>query len=187
MGMSMRIEWPTSDLRGRDFVCTADFTRSELSDLLDLAIQYKTIGHAYPLKGKTIALVFFNPSLRTRTSMEIAVYQLGGHPVVLEVGKGTWTLEYREGVVMDGDKTEHIKEAARVLSSYVDAIGVRSFPAMNSFEEDKQDPVLRAFQRYSRAQVINLESAMHHPLQAMADVMTIRERFGLVEIGRAHV
>jgi len=182
MAMSMkRIEWPTSDLKGRHFVCTADFTRSELSDLLDVAIQYKTMGHARPLKGKSIALVFFNPSLRTRTSMETAIYQLGGHPVVLEVGRGTWALEYREGVIMDGDKAEHIKEAARVLSSYVDAIGVRSFAAMDSLEEDKEDPVLRAFQRYSRVQVINLESAMRHPLKAMADVMTIRERFGLVD------
>jgi N-acetylornithine carbamoyltransferase len=90
-------------------------------------------------------------------------------------------LEYREGVVMDGDKTEHIKEAAPVLSSYVHAIGVRCFPQMKNYEEDKAEVVLRAFERYSSVPIINLESSTHHPLQGLADVMTIRERFGTVD------
>lgn len=176
-----QISFPMTDLRGRDFISTGDFSRSELSDILDLAIQYKRQGHGRPLAGKTIILIFFNPSLRTRTSMDIAVHQLGGHSVVLDVGKGTWTLEYRDGVVMDGNKTEHIKEAARVLSQYADALAVRSFPAMISYAEDREDPVIRSFQRESTVPVINLESSMFHPLQAMADVMTIREKFGLVD------
>lgn len=170
-----------TNLKGRDFISTGDFTRSELSDILDLAIQYKRIGHGRPLTGKTIILIFFNPSLRTRTSMDIAIHQLGGHSVVLDIGKGTWTLEYRDGVVMDGDKTEHVKEAARVLSQYADALAVRSFPTMTTYAEDREDPVIRSFQRESAVPVINLESAMFHPLQAMADVMTIREKFGLVD------
>jgi len=172
---------PRPTLRGRSFLTTGDFTREELSEILDLAIQYKTLGHGRPLRGKSVALVFFDPSLRTRASMEIAIHQLGGHAVVLDVGKGTWTLEYREGVIMDGDRSEHIKEAARVLSRYVAAIGVRSFPALRSFEEERHDPILRSFARYSAVPVINMESAMFHPLQALADVMTIRETFGLVD------
>jgi N-acetylornithine carbamoyltransferase len=175
------IEFPLIGLKGRDFLSTGDFTRSELSDLLDLAIQYKHSGHGQPLVGKTVALVFFDPSLRTRASMQIAIHQLGGYPVILDVGKGTWSLEYREGVVMDGDKTEHIKEATRVLSTYADAIAVRSFPTMKSYEEERLDPVLKGFQRSSSVPVMNLESAMFHPFQAMADVMTIREKFGLVD------
>ncbi len=172
---------PGATLKGRSFLSTGEFTREELSEILDLAVRYKTLGHGRPLQGKSVALLFFDPSLRTRASMEIAIHQLGGQAVVLDVGRGTWTLEYREGVVMDGDKSEHIKEAARVLSRYVAAIGVRSFPALRSFEEERCDPILRSFAREASVPIINLESAMFHPLQAMADVMTIREIFGLVD------
>lgn len=122
--------------------------------------------------------MFFNPSLRTRASMEIAIYELGGNAVTLDVGKGTWSLEHREGVVMDADKTEHIKEAARVLSRYVAAIGVRAFPEMKDFENEMTDPVVRGFAEYSDVPVFNLESSRHHPFQALADAMTIREKLG---------
>ncbi len=106
------------NLRGKDFLNTADFTLDDLTSLIDLAAKIKTGDfRERPLQGKSVALVFFNPSLRTRTSMEIAVYELGGNAVTLDVGKGTWSLEHRESVVMDSDKTEHIKEAARVLST----------------------------------------------------------------------
>src|SRR5215211_4552867 len=108
------------NLKGRDFLSTADFTRDELTSLIDLAARIKAKDYGErPLANRSVALVFFNPSLRTRASMEIAVYDLGGNTVSLDVGKGMWSLEYREGIVMDGDKTEHIKEAARVLSRYV--------------------------------------------------------------------
>src|SRR6185436_2850843 len=117
------------DMKGKDFLSTADFTREELTALIDLAAQIKAGQYAErPLTGRSVALVFFNPSLRTRTSMQVAVYDLGGNAVALDVGKGMWSIEYRDGVVMSGDKTEHIKEAARVLSRYVAAIGVRAFP-----------------------------------------------------------
>jgi N-acetylornithine carbamoyltransferase len=172
-----------ANLKGRSFLTTSDFSRPELSALLDLAIQHKhgLIDPGLPLTGKSVALVFFNPSLRTRTSMIVAVQQLGGVPVVLDVGSGTWTLEYRDGVVMDGDKAEHVKEAASILSCYGDAIAVRCFPQMKNYEEDKDEAVLGAFQRHSRVPVINLESSMQHPLQGLADVMTIREKFGTVD------
>ena len=131
-----------------------------------------------PLAGKSIALVFFNPSLRTRASMQVGVYELGGNPVVLEPGGSSWTLEHRDGAVMDGDKTEHVAEFVRVLARYGAAIGVRTFAALKNWEEERTDPVLTAFARHSKAPVINLESAMHHPCQAMADMMTIQEQLG---------
>jgi len=169
-------------LKGKNFLNTADFTREELEALLDLARKIKAGDFAErPLAGKSVGLFFFNPSLRTRASMEIAIYELGGHAVSLDVGKGTWSLEHRDGVVMDGDRTEHIKEAARVMSRYVSAIGVRAFPEMKNYDAEIADPVIQAFARYSDAPVLNLESSRHHPLQSMADIMTIREKLGRLE------
>ncbi len=167
------------NIKEKDFLSTADFTRGELTSLIDLAARFKAGEHAERvLAGRSVALVFFNPSLRTRASMEIAVYDLGGNAVTLDVGKGSWSLEYREGVVMDADKTEHIKEAARVLSRYVAAIGVRAFPEMLDYEHESADLVVRGFARYSDVPVFNLESSRHHPFQALADIMTIREKLG---------
>jgi N-acetylornithine carbamoyltransferase len=168
-------------LKGRDFLNTADFTAGELAALVDLAAKFKAGDHGgRPLSGKSVALVFFNPSLRTRVSMETAVYELGGNAVSMDVGKGMWTLEHRESVVMDGDKTEHVKEAARVLSRYVSAIGVRAFPEMKDYAQEIADPVVRSFAEHADVPVINLESSRHHPLQALADLMTIREKLSSV-------
>src|SRR5690606_3484544 len=133
---------------------------------------------AKPLAGRSVALVFFNPSLRTRASMQVGIYELGGNPVLLEPGGTSWTLEHREGVVMDGNKTEHLKEFVRVLERYVSAIGVRTFAALEDWEAERTDPVLNAFAEYASVPIINLESAMHHPCQSMADMMTIREKLG---------
>src|SRR5262245_2907417 len=170
------------DIKGRDFLSTGDYTTVELTSLIDLAARIKAREyHDKPLAGRSIALVFFNQSLRTRASMEIAVYELGGNATALDIGKGTWSLEYREGVVMDGDKTEHIIEAARVLSRYVAGIGVRAFPEMNNYAEDMQDQVVRGFARYSDVPVFNLESSRFHPFQALADIMTIREKLGSLD------
>lgn len=169
--------------RGRSFLSTTDFSRSALSELLDLAVQHKTgvIDPGLPLRGKAVALVFFNPSLRTRSSMTIAIQQLGGVPVPLGAGTETWSLEFRDGVVMDGDKVEHIKEAAPVLARYFSAIGVRCFPGMRNYEEDKKEPVLSAFREHCSVPIINLESSTEHPLQGLGDVLTIREKFGTVD------
>jgi len=173
------------NFKGRDFLSTADFTMDELTSLIDLAEKIKSGDyHERPLVGRSVALVFFNPSLRTRASMEIAVYELGGNPVTLDVGKGTWSLEHREGVVMDGDKTEHIKEVARVLSRYVAAIGVRAFPEMKNYQEEMNDSIVRGFAEHSDVPVFNLESSRHHPFQALADAMTIREKVGPLATAR---
>lgn len=133
---------------------------------------------AKPLAGKSIALVFFNPSLRTRASMQVGICELGGNPVILEPGGTSWTLEHRDGVVMDGNKTEHLKEFVRVLERYVSAIGVRTFAELKDWEIERTDPVLAAFETYASIPIINLESAMHHPCQSLADMMTIRVKLG---------
>ncbi len=110
--------------------------------------------------------------------MQVGIYELGGNAVVLEPGGTSWTLEHREGAVMDADKTEHVAEFVRVLGRYCAAIGVRTFAALKNWEEERTDPILNAFAKYSDVPIINLESAMHHPCQAMADMMTIREKLG---------
>jgi N-acetylornithine carbamoyltransferase len=163
----------------RHFLTTADFSREDLGALIDSALQFKRErNQSQLLAGKSVALVFFNPSLRTRASMQVGIYELGGDAVVLEPGGTSWTLEHRDGVVMDGDKTEHVAEFVRVLGRYCSAIGVRTFAALKDWEEERTDPVLKAFAKYAEVPIINLESAMHHPCQAMADMMTIREQLG---------
>lgn len=163
----------------KSFLKTNDLSRDELDRLVTAAMRIKTGDQPRkPLLGKSVALVFFNPSLRTRASMQVGIYELGGNTVVLEPGTTSWTLEHRDGVVMDADKTEHLKEFVQVLGRYVSAIGVRTFAEMKDWDAERTDPVLSAFARYSDVPVINLESAMHHPCQSMADMMTIRERFG---------
>jgi N-acetylornithine carbamoyltransferase len=163
----------------RNFLTTEDCSREDLERLINSALQFKHAeNQGKPLAGRSIALVFFNPSLRTRASMQVGIYELGGNPVVLEPGGSSWTLEHRDGIVMDGDKTEHVAEFVRVLSRYCSAIGVRTFAALKNWEEERTDPVLNAFAKYSEVPIINLESAMHHPCQALADMLTIREQLG---------
>ncbi len=163
----------------KNFLNTVDYSPEELGRLIDAALRFKQgIDGSKPLAGRSVALVFFNPSLRTRASMQIGIYELGGNAVVLEPGGTSWTLEHRDGVVMDGDKTEHLAEFVRVLGRYGAAIGVRTFAAMKDWSDERADPVLNAFAKYSEVPIINLESAMHHPCQALADMMTIREKLG---------
>src|SRR6266498_175983 len=163
----------------RNFLRTSDWSRSELQSLIESALRFKHgDDQARMLEGRSIALVFFNPSLRTRASMQVGIFELGGNAVVLEPGGTSWTLEHRDGMVMDGDKTEHVAEFVRVVGRYCSAIGVRTFAALQNWEEERQDPVLSAFARYADVPIINLESAMHHPCQALADMMTIREKLG---------
>jgi N-acetylornithine carbamoyltransferase len=162
-----------------NFLITADLSTADLNRLIESAQRFKSgSDQSKPLAGRSIALVFFNPSLRTRASMQIGVYELGGNAVVLEPGGTSWTLEHREGAVMDADKTEHVAEFVRVLGRYCVAIGVRTFAALKNWDEERTDPILNAFARYSDVPIINLESAMYHPCQAMADMMTIQEKLG---------
>ena len=161
------------------FLNTIALSSEQLNQLIDSALRFKHGEDvSKPLAGKSVALVFFNPSLRTRASMQVGIYELGGNAVVLEPGGTSWTLEHREGVVMDSDKTEHIAEFVRVLERYCVAIGVRTFATLKDWDEERLDPVLNAFARYASVPIINLESAMHHPCQSLADMLTIREKLG---------
>jgi N-acetylornithine carbamoyltransferase len=161
------------------FLSTEDLSRDELNRLIDSATRFKSgKDQSKPLAGRSLALVFFNPSLRTRSSMQVGIFDLGGNAVVLEPGGTSWTLEHRAGAVMDTDKTENVAEFVRVLGRYCAAIGVRTFAALKNWEEERTDPILNAFANYSDVPIINLESAMHHPCQAMADMMTIKEKLG---------
>ncbi|MEW6735445.1 MAG: N-acetylornithine carbamoyltransferase [Acidobacteriota bacterium] len=161
----------------RHFINTGEHSRERLESIIKSAIENKN-RRSDALTGRSIALLFFNSSLRTRASFEVAIAHLGGHSTTLEVGSGVWKLEFREGAVMNADKAEHVKDAARVLSRYFDAICIRSFPEIKNFDEDMTDPVIEAFRTYATVPIINLESCLYHPCQAMADMMTIKERFG---------
>ncbi|HMS41376.1 MAG TPA: N-acetylornithine carbamoyltransferase [Pyrinomonadaceae bacterium] len=162
-----------------NFLKTSEFSRAELENIIESAFELKNGKNVEkPLSGKSVGLVFFNPSLRTRASMQVGIYELGGNAVILEPGGTSWTLEHRENVLMDGDKTEHLAEFVRVLERYVSAIGVRTFANLQDWNLERTEPILSAFQKYATKPIINLESAMHHPCQSMADMMTIREKFG---------
>ena len=160
----------------KHFVSTTDLTLAELDGLLALASRVKSGEVTDRLEGKTLGMFFFNSSLRTRTSFETGMFQLGGHALNLSVGQGLWNLETRDGVAMDGDKAEHVKEAVPVLSRYVDALGVRCFPFGNDWAEDREDPVISSFVAHAEVPVISMESAVWHPCQALADALTWNEK-----------
>ncbi len=138
-------------------------------------------------RGRALGLLLFNPSLRTRVSMEMAAAHLGAVATVLTPGQGTWNLEWRDGVRMDGDRAEHVREAVGVLSSYVDALGVRTFASLTDAPADRADAAFRAVVGASSVPVVNLESARWHPCQALADAAALAEHTGGETAGRRFV
>ncbi len=126
---------------------------------------------------RSIGLLFFNPSLRTRTSMELAVAHLGAFSSTLTPGTGTWKFAFEKGTVMDGDEAEHVTDAVGVLSRYYDALGVRVFASLTDYEQDREETLMKTIMEASTVPVINLESAFYHPCQALADAATITHRF----------
>ena len=126
-------------------------------------------------RDKTMLLIFFNSSLRTRLSTQRAAMNLGMNVIVLDVNQGAWKLETERGVVMDGDKSEHILEAIPVMGSYCDIIGVRSFAGLTDKSSDYSENILSQFIKYSGKPVVSMEAATGHPLQAFADIITIEE------------
>lgn len=126
-------------------------------------------------KNKTIGLLFFNSSFRTRMSTQKAAQNLGLQVISLNVGQDSWGLEMEEGVIMNGTKAEHVKEAAAVIGQYCDLIGVRAFAGLQDRENDYKELVIQQFVKYSGVPVVNLESATRHPLQSLADCITIEE------------
>lgn len=138
-----------------------------------LALKADPWAHASFGARKTLGLLFMNPSLRTRMSTQKAAALLGMDVMVLNAGSDSWTLETRDGVVMDGGATEHIKEAAAVMGQYCDILGVRTFAGLQDRDADYREDVMESFIRYAGVPVISLESATRHPLQSFADLITI--------------
>ena len=146
--------------------------------LVERALALKSGATPRSFPGSRVAGVFFDSSLRTRTSLESASALLRAHPIILQPGSDAWAWEMQRGAVMDGDKPEHIDEAVPVIASYVDVLAVRSFARLLDAAEDAADPVLNAFVERSRVPVLNLESARWHPLQGLADTATWFEHLG---------
>ena len=162
----------------RHFLAMEDWEPAQIDGLLGLAARIKRGEITGGLERRVLAMVFLDPSLRTRTSFETAMFLHGGHAVVLEPGKGSWSIETEIGAVMDGTTVEHIIEAARVLARYGNALAVRTFPKGTDWAVERTDPVIRNFARYSDKPVINLESVRRHPCQGLADALTLKEKLG---------
>jgi N-acetylornithine carbamoyltransferase len=162
----------------RHLIHLQELSDREIEDVLDLSGRIKRGLARNELSGRTVGLLFFRGSLRTRTSLEVAAYQLGGHTVNLNAASDFWELEEREGTVMDGNAPEHIKDAAEVLSRYFHALAIRPAPEGRSWSVDREDAGIRTWAECARVPVINMESALWHPLQGLADLMTLRESLG---------
>ncbi len=159
----------------KKFTCVGDI--GDLKSAIKEALEVKSDRFAYTDLGrnKTLLMIFFNSSLRTRLSTQKAAMNLGMNVMVLDVNQGAWKLETERGVVMDGDKPEHLLEAIPVMGSYCDVIGVRSFAQFESKEADYEEVVIEQFIRYSGRPVFSMEAATRHPLQSFADLITIEE------------
>jgi len=148
------------------------------NELIETALHYKK----YPLvdselgRGKKIGLIFLNPSLRTRVSTQIAASNLGMEAIVLNIDQDGWALEFEDGVKMNKKSVEHVKEAAAVLGSYFDVLALRAFPSLTDKEKDLEEYIFTNFAKYAGKPIISLESAIRHPLQSLADMMTIKEQ-----------
>jgi N-succinyl-L-ornithine transcarbamylase len=147
-----------------------DTALQEAFELKKNVFQYDALG-----KNKTLLAIFFDSSLRTRLSTQKAALNLGMNAIVLDVNQGAWKLETGRGVVMDGDKPEHIFEAIPVMGSYCDIIGVRSFARFENKQDDYEEKILNQFIQYSGKPVFSMEAATRHPLQSFADLITIEE------------
>uniref|UniRef100_UPI00405629C7 acetylornithine carbamoyltransferase n=1 Tax=Alistipes sp. TaxID=1872444 RepID=UPI00405629C7 len=159
----------------KKFTCVEDigYLKEALRDALEVKqdrFAYKHLG-----ENKTLLMIFFNSSLRTRLSTQKAAMNLGMNVMVLDVNQGAWKLETERGVVMDGDKAEHLLEAIPVMGSYCDIIGVRSFAGLKDRKEDYEERVIEQFIKYSGRPVFSMEAATRHPLQSFADLITIEE------------
>lgn len=159
----------------RHFTCAADI--GPIKEALEKATYVKQNPFADSAlgKNKTLLMVFFNSSLRTRLSTQKAGLNLGMNVIVLDINQGAWKLETERGVVMDGDKSEHILEAIPVMGSYCDVIGVRSFARFENKRDDYDEVILSQFIQYSGRPVFSMEAATRHPLQSFADLITIEE------------
>src|SRR5262245_28929699 len=155
------------------FLDLADFQRDEVRALLDLAHRLETKPEPQALVGKILGLVFFNPSLRTLASFQAGMQKLGGTSFVITPGQGTWQLETRTGVTMSGAAAEHVREGIPALASYCDALGIRAFADGKDLRYDLAETAFTAMSSVVEKPLINLESAVNHPCQALADWKTM--------------
>jgi len=161
----------------KQFISVKDV--SNINALVQKALMYK----ANPVKdillgkNKRIGLLFLNPSLRTRLSTQVAAQNLGMEPIVYNVDKEGWSLEFNEGAIMNGTTVEHIKDAAPVLGSYFDILCIRTFPSLQNKEQDYSEKIIHQFIKYAGIPIVSLESATLHPLQSLTDLITINESF----------
>jgi N-acetylornithine carbamoyltransferase len=155
------------------FLDLNDFTREEVLSLLELARRLEKHPEPHALTGKILGLLFFNPSLRTLASMQVAMARLGGNSFVINPGQGSWQLETRSGVTMDGAAAEHVREGIPVLASYCDALGIRAFAEGKDLAADLAETNFHAMAALTDKPLINLESAVNHPCQALADWKTL--------------
>lgn len=171
----------------RHFYNTADYSQQEILGLIDTAIKMKKGSYKETLINRSLALLFFNPSLRTKASFVRAMEKLGGNPFVLDVKEGTYTFEFEDAIVMDKGTIEHVKEAARVLSRYYEGIAIRASDLITSnatsalvqdWQKTKTDLIIKKFMQYATVPVINMESNVYHPCQGLGDAMTIKEKLG---------
>jgi N-succinyl-L-ornithine transcarbamylase len=149
--------------------------------LIKTALNFKKnpLANSMQGKGKRIGLLFLNPSMRTRLSTQIAAQNLGMEAIVFNTSQDGWTLEFEDGAVMNGSTAEHVKDAAPILGTYFDILGVRTFPSLKNREEDYTEKIINEFVKYANVPVISLESATVHPLQSLTDIITIVENLPL--------
>lgn len=159
----------------RNFTCVNDI--GDIKSAVEEALEIKANRYAYKHLGtdKTVLMIFFNSSLRTRLSTQKAAMNLGMNVIVLDVNQGAWKLETERGVIMDGDKPEHLLEAIPVMGCYCDVIGVRAFAQFESKKDDYDEIIINQFIQYSGRPVFSMEAATRHPLQSFADLITIEE------------
>jgi N-succinyl-L-ornithine transcarbamylase len=159
----------------KQFISTNDV--KDINTLVQKALSYKANPFLDKQLGanKRIGLLFLNPSLRTRISTQVAAQNLGMEPIVFNVDKEGWALEFTEGAIMNGTTVEHIKDAAPVLGNYFDILCIRTFPSLLNKEEDYSEKIINQFIRYAGIPVVSLESATLHPLQSLTDIITIKE------------
>jgi N-acetylornithine carbamoyltransferase len=167
----------------RRFIDLADFSRDEVLTLLELARRLESRPEPHALSGKILGLLFMNPSLRTLASFQTGMARLGGASFVITPGAGTWQLETRLGAVMDGAAAEHVNEGIPVLASYCDALGIRSFADGRDLAADVSERKFTAMANLVDKPLINLESAVNHPCQSLADWKTLDE-IGIPRLGK---
>src|SRR5450759_1100266 len=161
----------------KNFISVHDV--SDINALIKKALKYKSD----PFKdrnlgsNKRIGLLFLNPSMRTRLSTQIAAKNLGMEAIVFNIGQEGWTLEFEEEAIMSGNTAEHVKDAAPVLGKYFDVLGIRTFPSLKNRKDDYSELYIKQFIKYAGIPIVSLESATLHPLQSLADIITIKENF----------